>query len=143
MVCTGVKRIKSFDLPECPYCGESVDYAEAFLIKNRPLYKCKSCEKISEVRLSSNIFQVLTLSEILALSVFLITIILGRSFCFLGLALITITAIGFYGYSPFAVRLLPFKKIKKKITKTNAEPTVFEKTKKESGKDTDTEIFSN
>ncbi len=78
--------------------------------------------------------------EFLSVIIFAISIFLGGKYCFLGLMVIVSLFSVFYAFSPFFVR---FKRsnIKRKSKETQDE--LISMTSKKSGKDTDTEIFSN
>ncbi len=124
-------------MPNCPYCGEIVWYIEAFFAKNKKIYKCKSCKKTSSVHVDSQAFQILGLAEIVAVMIFVAAIFAGSSFCLGGIALIVFTFFCAYSVLPFTVRLFRIKR------RSESEDDVFTDMKKESGEDTDTEIYSN
>lgn len=79
--------------------------------------------------------------EFLSVIIFAISIFLGGKYCFLGLMVIVSLFGVFYAFSPFFVR---FKRsnIKRK-GKEEKQNEIIDMTSKKSGKDTDTEIFSN
>lgn len=110
---------------------------EAFLCKNKRIYTCKSCRKNCEVDVDSRAFKILGLSEIIAVIIFLASIFIGGGFCLAGILFITLVFMGAYSLTPFMVRLFRMR------SKSETEDDVFNSTKKESGQDTDTEIYSN
>ena len=124
-------------MPKCPYCGEIIWYIEAFFAKNKKTYKCKSCKKTSSVHVDSKAFQILGLAEIIAVMIFVAAIFAGSSFCLGGIALIVFTFFCAYSVLPFTVRLFRIKR------HGESEDDVFTDMKKESGEDTNTEIYSN
>ncbi len=135
----GEKNIDKFSLAKCPYCGEEIWYVEAFLAKNKAAYKCKYCEQISQVKVKSETFKFLGIVEIVSIIIFAASIFISEEYCILGTALIIMIFSGFYAFSPFMVLLFKPKNEKQK----DEFDDVFIGTKKQSGKDTDTEIYSN
>lgn len=126
-------KINRYELPQCPYCRGKLWYIEAFLSKNRAVYKCKYCAKKCAVKISQKIFKFLVFVEILSLIVFAAAVFLGGRYCFMGAGIITLIFGVFYFFSPFTVKLLK--------TKSGNSDNDF--SDKKSGKDTDTEIYSN
>lgn len=126
-------------LPFCPYCKARLWYAEAFLSKNRNLYKCKCCSKLGKVEVDAGIFKFLGLVEILSVIIFALSMFAGGSYCFYGLILILALFGCFYFISPY------------KITITEAEDDFSDNDEHmhndvrsgRFGKDTYTEIYSN
>ncbi len=139
-----MKRIKELNLPDCPYCNEKVWYIESFLAKNRSTYKCKCCGYASEVRVGTQAFKFLGIAELIAIIVFAASIFIGGSYCLLGLVVIMLVFAVFYAFSPFMVQMFRLKKRKKHHSKEKEpDDDDFADIKKEAGKDTDTEIYSN
>ncbi len=132
-----MNTIKKFDLPQCPYCREKAWYIESFLAKNQKTYKCNYCDRTSEVNLKPETFKFLGIIEILSIAVFIIAIFLGSSFCLLGISVIVMLFTVFYVFSPFMVLFF-----RPRVTSSKDEDD-FANMKKASGKDTDTEIYSN
>ncbi len=108
--------IKKAVLPDCPYCGAEVCYLESFVIKNKPVYKCRSCGKKSSVNLKSIIYNIIGVLQIVCIAVFLLMAAIGGSFALFGIFLIILMFLGFYSISPFMVVLdkPDIKKQKKK-----------------------------
>jgi len=138
-----VKRIKNLNLPDCPYCDESVWHIEAFLAKNCSFYKCKYCGKLSEVRVSPEAFKLLGVTEFIAIIIFATAIFMGGNYSLFGLVAIIAVFVIFYAFSPFMVQLFRIKKKRKKNFEEDELDDEFATVKKEAGKDTDTEIYSN
>ncbi len=138
-----VKRIINLNLPDCPYCDESVLYIEAFLAKNKAVYKCKHCGCLSEVKIGNEAFKLLWIVELIAIIIFTASISLGGGYSLLGLVAIILAFCGFYAFSPFMVQLFKIRKKKKQSCEEDEFYDDFAGIKKEAGNDTDTEIYSN
>ena len=89
------------------------------------------------MNIDSRAFKILGLSEIIAVIIFAASVFAGGSFCLWGILFITLVFMGAYSLIPFMVRIFRMK------SKPETEDDVFSSTKKESGQDTDTEIYSN
>lgn len=128
-------------LPFCPYCKSRLWYAEAFLSKNRYMYKCKCCSKSGKVEVDPGVFKFLGLVEILSVIIFALSMFAGGSYCFLGLGLILLLFGCFYFISPYKVKIVKIDDDDDFCGKDKClhEPVHTEKF----GKDTDTEIYSN
>lgn len=113
------------------------------MAKNKSFYKCKRCEHLSKVEVTPEAFRFLGIIELIAIIVFAVSIFIGGKFCLLGIVVITIIFAGFYAFSPFMVQLFKTKKKRKKVSEENEFNDDFTGVKKEAGKDTDTEIYSN
>lgn len=129
--------MEKFELPQCPYCGEQIWYVEAFLAKNRKTYKCKSCKKVCKTDVSTRAFKILGFSEIIAVLIFVAAIFAGGTFCLAGAGIIMLIFLSVYSILPFTLRLYKLRK------RSGNDEDVFTSMKKESGRDTDTEIYSN
>ena len=129
--------MKKFELPQCPYCGEQIWYIEAFLAKNRKTYKCKSCKKICKTDVSNRAFKILGIAEIIEVLIFIAAIFAGGTFCLAGAGIIMLIFLAVYSILPFTLQLFKLRK------RTENDEDVFMSMKKESGRDTDTEIYSN
>lgn len=123
------------ELSECPYCGEKIWYTEAFFAKTKKIYKCKVCRNLCDVYIEPSAFKILGLAEIISVVIFVAALFAGSTFCLIGAALIICVFLGAYSFVPFALQLFKLKK--------QFEDDVFTDIKKESGHDTDTEIYSN
>lgn len=154
--------MRIFYLPSCPYCGIRLGKSESFVVKNKSLYKCFNCEKVSEVSLKNGAYRIIFPVQVFAVSIFVTAVLLGDGLVLLGLALIILDFILFYGISPYLIILkrakveerevskgrvfFKFKKIftrkkdKEKIC-TNKDVDV-KKTLKTEDKDDFTDIFS-
>lgn len=82
-------------------------------------------------------FKFLGIVEFLSVIVFAVSVFLGGKYCFFGLLIIFFLFGLFYAFSPSFVNLKKFN-YKSKRKQDNLSGT-----RKRSGKDTDTEIFSN
>lgn len=138
-----MKSIKKLNLPDCPYCDERVWYIETFLAKNKRFYKCKCCDSLSEVKVELRAFKLLGIAELIAVIIFIASIFMGVSYCLFGLiSMMSLFAV-FYAFSPFTVQLFRIKKKRKQTPDEDEFDEDFMSIKKEAGKDTDTEIYSN
>lgn len=136
-----VFEIDKLNLPVCPYCRAEAGYLEAFEAKNKSSYQCRKCGGISTVLLRSIMFKTLEIAEILSLIIAAIAIFQGGGYCLVGLIFITLIFVAFYIFSPFMFMLSPYdfelEDEKGKHKKKNIE------VEKQSGEDTNEEIFSN
>ena len=126
-------------LPTCPYCGSRVWYVDAFLVKNKPLYKCYTCKGTATVLIKERAFKILWAVQIIAVVVFAVAVFLGSTFSVVGFGLIILLFAGFYALTPYMVGL---KHARMKKEKEN-EFGYKENAQKISREDTDTEIYSN
>ena len=113
-------------------------YVETFLAKNKSFFKCKECSNLLKVLINPGAFKVLGSVEFLSVIIFAVSVFLGGKYCFFGLMMIVSLFGVFYAFSPFFVR---FVKVSGKRKSGQHDLTGIQK--KRSGKDTDTEIFSN
>lgn len=77
------------------------------------------------------------LSEIIAVIIFVASVFAGGGWCLSGILFITLVFMAAYSFMPFMVRLFRTK------SKSETDDDMFNSTKKESGQDTGTEIYSN
>lgn len=113
-------------------------YVETFLAKNKSFFKCKECSNLLKVLINPGAFKFLGSIEFLSVIIFAVSVFLGGRYCFLGLMMIFSLFGVFYVFSPFFVK---FVKVSGKRKSGQHDLTGVQK--KRSGKDTDTEIFSN
>lgn len=102
-------------MPRCPYCGYDVGFAEVFSEKNKPVYKCRRCGEKSEIVLTSALYRTLWLTQLIAVIVFVATVLAGGGFSLLGIISVILIFLGFYAIAPY---LIVFEKptfIKKKL----------------------------
>ncbi len=100
-----VVYINKLILPFCPYCKYKLSFIDAFINKNRPIYKCRSCHRKSSVILDPAIFKYLWCVQIFSILIFVMTLIGGGGFLVLGFALIFLLFLGFYFISTYMVCL--------------------------------------
>ena len=113
-------------------------YVETFLAKNKSFFKCKECSNVLKVLINPSAFKFLGSVEFLSVIIFAVSVFLGGKYCFLGLMMIFSLFGIFYIFSPFFVRF-----VKASGKRKSSQNDLTEMQKKRSGKDTDTEIFSN
>lgn len=100
-----VVYISKLKLPVCPFCKYRLSFLEAFINKNRAVYKCRLCQRKSSVNLNSSIFKLLWCLQILSILIFIMTLIGGGVFLILGFLIIFSLFLGFYFISAYMVRL--------------------------------------
>lgn len=110
-------------LPDCPYCGARLGYLQSFVVKNRSLYKCKSCGKKSCVDLKYVFYNVLSVVAVICVVIFAFSLAAGGGFVLFGLAVILLVFLGFYSVTPYMVIL-------KRATEKQEKKKKFQKTKK-------------
>ena len=130
--------INKLELPSCPYCGERLLYLESFLVKNKSAYECKCCDCFSEVVIKSRAFKLLLLSELASLIIFLLSVLVGGSFCLIGIFAVLFIFLGFYVFSPFSIKLCKVKNSRM----TKRRPKQSENSYQIPESDSDREIFS-
>ena len=122
-----VVYINKLNLPICPYCKYKLSFIDAFVNKNRPIYKCRVCQRKSSVNLDPVIFKYLWCVQIFSILIFVMTLIGGGGFLILGFALIFLLFLGFYFISsymmyleePIYISVRKNKQEKKEDEKTN------------------------
>lgn len=102
-------------MPKCPFCGVRLGRVESFITKNKSVYKCKNCGKLSEVTLRRGMFILLCIVQILAVILFLISMFLGEGFYLVGIALILVIFGVFYWMSTYMIDLEEPRYIRRKI----------------------------
>ncbi len=97
--------MKQYHLPQCPHCGNKLNYAQAWVLKRRGEYICPKCGGISNIVLGSPLY---------AFGFF--AIVAGTILCILGLILdgslapftlggVFLLFLLFFLIAPFQVRL--------------------------------------
>lgn len=97
-------KIKKLQLPICPYCGQQAGYADVFVAKNKPSYKCRNCGKELSFLIRSALYKLFVFAQIVSISIFVVAFVLPSFWCKLGLALVFLIFVGFYTLSPFLIR---------------------------------------
>lgn len=104
---------------QCPYCGKSVSYFRAFILRRRGEYYCNKCKKESNVHINKTIwvmyFAVLVISLMILGYYLLISDKTNPWF----LLYILIPFILFFLFSPLFVRLRPKKKFQDALYDTD------------------------
>ena len=113
---------------KCPYCGKTVSYPMAFLLRRKGEYFCKKCKKESNVHINKTIllsfFFTLGLSVVILLYYLIMTDRENMWF----IAFVLMPYLIFYLCSPLFVRLRPKKKFQDSLYDTgmvetpNADP---------------------
>ena len=129
--------MKNLNLPDCPYCRTELGYLDAFFSKNKSNHRCTNCGRISNVKVRPAVFRFFIVAEIVTIIAFVFAVIMGGGYCLLGLAIILLCSLVFYGFTPFTVAL-----VKRRGSEDfGNQDEVLSKNK--TGMDTDTEIYSN
>lgn len=129
-----------FSLPVCPHCKEPALYTEAFLSKNKKKYSCKNCGEIVSVTIKESVFKFLWIIQLFAIFIFMASILFTGSICLLGIIAIMFIFMVFYVFSPFFVTFSNYNSKKSGSTRRNVKRRLQ---KKEFGRDTENEIYSN
>lgn len=129
-------------LPGCPFCGCKMWYIEAFVLKNKPIYKCKNCKEKSAVQIKQFIFKFFWIIEILSALIFCASLFFGGEVTFFGLILTVLIFGTFYIFSPYAV-ILSYPKKRNKQSEEVLRKCEEQGVYKEYRKDTENEIYSN
>lgn len=129
-----------FSLPICPHCKEIALYTEAFLAKNRKKYRCKNCGEIVSVMIKESVFKFLWIIQLFAIFIFMASILFTGSVCLLGIIAIIFIFMIFYIFSPFFVTFSNSSSKKSGFARRNVKRRLQ---KKEFGRDTEKEIYSN
>ena len=92
-------------LPKCPFCNSKLSYIEAFVTKNKSVFKCRECKKKSTVILKDSFYKFWLTTLLILLCVFLVTMFLGDNFLLIGLFLTIILFFVFYINTPKLITL--------------------------------------
>lgn len=95
---------------KCPYCGKSLSYFQALLIRKKGEYFCNKCKKDSNIHIKKTIFIPFIFVLIFALLILFVFLLMTERENPLFLLLILIPFIIFYLITPTFVRLTPKKK---------------------------------
>lgn len=102
-------------MPQCPYCGYTAGFAEVFSEKNKPAYKCRRCGEKSEIVLTSALYRTLWITQLVAVMVFVATVLAGGGFSLLGILSVILIFLGFYVIAPYMIVFEKPVLIKKKL----------------------------
>lgn len=104
---------------QCPYCGKSVSYFTAMILRRKGEYYCKKCKKESNVHISKTIW-------VLFFAVLVIALIILGYFLFVSkrenpwfILFVIVPYIFFFLLSPLFVRLRPKKKFQDSLYDTD------------------------
>ncbi len=97
--------MKKSQKTKCPYCGEKLNYAKAWVLKRRGEYICPKCGGLSNVQLNSRIYTLGFFAIVLGLACFVVGLIFGSEFAPLTIGGILLVFLVFFLISPFFVRL--------------------------------------
>ena len=89
----------------CPYCGEKLNYAQAWTLKRRGEYICPKCGGLSNVHLDRNLYSMGLGVIIAGLVLFVVGVIFDSSLAPFTLGGVFLIFLAFFLASPFFVRL--------------------------------------
>lgn len=95
---------------KCPYCGKSVSYFEALLLRRRGEHFCKKCKKESNVHINKWIWVAVFFTLLLSFMVLMFFLFMTDRENLWYILAVMVPYIVFYLCTPFFVRLRPKKK---------------------------------
>lgn len=95
---------------KCPYCGKSVSYLEALLLRRRGEHFCKKCKKESNVHINKWIWVAVFFTLLLSFMVLMYFLFMTDRENLWYILAVIVPYIVFYLCTPFFVRLRPKKK---------------------------------
>lgn len=109
--------MSKISLPKCPYCNKKISFAGASFLKTKGEYCCEGCKCISNVVISRSMYGLASITCVAALLILVLYSFFGDSGNFIGVILVLLPFLIFYGCVPFFVRLEPCadKSYEKKI----------------------------
>ena len=108
---------------KCPYCGKTVSYFGAFLLRRRGEYFCKRCKKESNVYIKKTIWILFLFMLALAVSALLFYLFLTDRENIWFMLIVAIPFLIFYLCSPLFIRLRPKKKFQDSLYDTEMVDT--------------------
>lgn len=97
--------MKRFRQPKCPYCGDRLNFAQAWVLKRRGEYICPKCGGLSNVRLDPLVYRLGLFAVAVGAMFFLAGLIFGSSLAPITLTGIFLPFLVFFPVSVFLVRL--------------------------------------
>ena len=97
--------MKHFTLPKCPYCGRSVSYADAWLMKNEGEYTCPKCRKKADVVQGPPLKRLTAAAGVLCFLLFLPIVFFVRGESAWGALVLTLPYLAFLIIAPYYLQL--------------------------------------
>ena len=97
--------MKQYYLPQCPHCGNKLNYAQSWVLKRRGEYICPKCGGISNIVLGSPLYALGLFAIIVGAILCILGLILDSGFALFNLSGIFLLYFVFFLLSPFQVRL--------------------------------------
>jgi DNA-directed RNA polymerase subunit RPC12/RpoP len=97
--------MKRFRKPRCPYCGDRLNYAKAWVLKRRGEYICPKCGGLCNVALDSKAYGLGFFAIVLGAAFFLVGLVFDSSLAVVTLSGIFAVFLLFFLISPLLVRL--------------------------------------
>ncbi|MDR1628150.1 MAG: hypothetical protein LBR79_05195 [Oscillospiraceae bacterium] len=141
--------IYKLKLPFCPHCKYKLSFLDAFINKNKPVYRCRLCQRRSSVILKPAILKHLWCVQVFSVFVFVVTLLSGGGVVVLGFGIIFLLFVSFYFISPYMIFLeepiyVPVSKKNKKTKKEGSTEDIGEQNEKTPKKDKENmDIYSN
>ena len=99
--------VSKISLPKCPYCNKKISFVGASFLKTKGEYCCDNCKCISNVVINRSMYGIASITCVVSLLILVLYSFFGDSGNFIGVILVLLPFLIFYGCAPFFVRLEP------------------------------------
>ena len=103
---------------KCPYCGKSISYPAALVVRRKGEYYCKRCKKESNVHIKKTILAAFIFTLAISLMILLYYLFMTNRENLWFMLIVAIPFMVFYLISPLFVRLTPKKKFQDSLYDT-------------------------
>ncbi len=104
-------------LPSCPFCKRKISFLEVIVYKNKPCFKCRSCENFSHSSLKKGMNSFVIFSAMVLFGLFIVSVSFDSKFLILCFILSLVFFFVFYIILPIFIEFLPSTYIRKKFFK--------------------------